>query len=637
MSNQVIHIQFPDGQQQAFTKGVTLTEIAQAIRPELRKKAVAGSVNGTIVDLTRPIMEDAQITLYDASSKEGIEVIRHSTAHLLAQAVKRLYPHARFGVGPVIENGFYYDIDIADTLTPSDLQQIEKTMKQIVRENVQIKRREVSRNEAKGLFAHDALKLELLESIPPDETVTIYEQGEFYDLCRGSHVPSTGKLQHFQLMHVSGAYWRGDSDNQMLQRIYGVAFATKEELQQYFVFLDEAEKRNHRKLGKELSLFMFSEEAPGMPFYLANGQILRNELESYLRNLQAKYDYREVRTPLMMNQRLWEQSGHWDHYKDNMYFTQVDDQSFALKPMNCPGHMLIFKNNLHSYRDLPIRMAEFGQVHRHEFSGALNGLLRVRSFCQDDAHIFATPQQIEDEIALALKIIDEVYNVFGFQYSVELSTRPDDYMGELSLWDQAEEALENVLKNLGIDYTINEGDGAFYGPKIDIHIKDAIQRSHQCATVQLDFQLPEKFDLTYINEHNEKVRPVVIHRAVFGSIDRFLGILIEHFGGAFPIWLAPQQVQVISVADAHQDYSKQVVKALQHEQIRVQLDDRQEKLGKKIREAQLHKIPYILVIGDREAANQNVSVRRHGQQATVEYSVPQLIEEITDAIKQKSL
>ncbi|MGE7597971.1 threonine--tRNA ligase [Lysinibacillus fusiformis] len=637
MSNQVIHIQFPDGQQQAFTKGVTLTEIAQAIRPELRKKAVAGSVNGTIVDLTRPIMEDAQITLYDASSKEGIEVIRHSTAHLLAQAVKRLYPHAQFGVGPVIENGFYYDIDIADTLTPSDLQQIEKTMKQIVRENVQIKRREVSRNEAKELFTHDALKLDLLESIPADETVTIYEQGEFYDLCRGSHVPSTGKLQHFQLMHVSGAYWRGNSDNQMLQRIYGVAFATKEELQQYFVFLDEAEKRNHRKLGKELSLFMFSEEAPGMPFYLANGQILRNELESYLRNLQAKYDYREVRTPLMMNQRLWEQSGHWDHYKDNMYFTQVDDQSFALKPMNCPGHMLIFKNNLHSYRDLPIRMAEFGQVHRHEFSGALNGLLRVRSFCQDDAHIFATPQQIEDEIALALKIIDEVYNVFGFQYSVELSTRPDDYMGELSLWDQAEEALKNVLKNLGIDYTINEGDGAFYGPKIDIHIKDAIQRSHQCATVQLDFQLPEKFDLTYINEHNEKVRPVVIHRAVFGSIDRFLGILIEHFGGAFPIWLAPQQVQVIAVADAHQDYAKQVVKALQHEQIRVKLDDRQEKLGKKIREAQLHKIPYILVIGDRETAHQNVSVRRHGQQATVEYSVPQLIEEMTDAIKQKCL
>lgn len=637
MSNQRIHIQFPDGQQQAFTKGVTLTDIAQAIRPELRKKAVAGSVNGTIIDLTRPIMEDAQITLYDASSKEGIEVIRHSTAHLLAQAIKRLYPHAQFGVGPVIENGFYYDIDIADTLTPSDLQQIEKKMKQIVQENIPIHRREVSREEAKQLFAHDALKLELLEAIPADELVTIYEQGDFYDLCRGPHVPSTGKLQHFKLMHVSGAYWRGDSKNQMLQRIYGVAFATKEELRDHFIFLEEAEKRNHRKLGKELSLFMFSEEAPGMPFYLANGQILRNELESYLRHLQAKYDYREVRTPLMMNQRLWEQSGHWDHYKDNMYFTQVDDQSFALKPMNCPGHMLIFKNALHSYRDLPIRMAEFGQVHRHEFSGALNGLLRVRTFCQDDAHIFATPQQIEDEIALALKIIDEVYSVFGFAYTIELSTRPDDYMGDLALWDQAEAALENVLNNLGIAYTINAGDGAFYGPKIDIHIKDAIQRSHQCATVQLDFQLPEKFDLTYINEHNERVRPVVIHRAVFGSIDRFLGILIEHFGGAFPTWLAPQQVQVIGVAEAHQGYAKQVVEALQQADIRVQLDDRQEKLGKKIREAQLQKIPYIVVIGDREVANQTVAVRRHGQQNSTDKSLQQLIEEVTAAIQQKSL
>ncbi len=637
MSNQDIHIQFPDGQQQTFTKGVTLTVIAQAIRPELRKKAVAGSVNGTIVDLTRPITEDAQISLYDASSKEGIEVIRHSTAHLLAQAIKRLYPHAQFGVGPVIENGFYYDIEIADTLTPSDLQRIEKKMKQIVQENVPIHRREVSRQEAKQLFVHDALKLELLEAIPANETVTIYEQGEFYDLCRGPHVPSTGKLQHFKLMQVSGAYWRGDSNNQMLQRIYGVAFATKEELHDHFVFLEEAEKRNHRKLGKELSLFMFSEEAPGMPFYLANGQILRNELESYLRNLQAKYDYREVRTPLMMNQRLWEQSGHWDHYKDNMYFTQVDDQSFALKPMNCPGHMLIFKNSLHSYRDLPIRMAEFGQVHRHEFSGALNGLLRVRSFCQDDAHIFVTPQQIEDEIALALNIIDEVYNVFGFEYTIELSTRPDDYMGDLALWDQAEGALENVLKNLGIAYTINEGDGAFYGPKIDIHIKDAIQRSHQCATVQLDFQLPEKFDLTYINENNEKVRPVVIHRAVFGSIDRFLGILIEHFSGAFPTWLAPQQVLVMGVADLHQAYAKQVVEALQQEQIRVQLDDRQEKLGKKIREAQLQKIPYIIVIGDREVANQSVAVRRHGQQDSTDKTLQQLRDEIKTAIQQKSL
>ncbi|MGE7691361.1 threonine--tRNA ligase [Lysinibacillus sp. NPDC097214] len=637
MSNQVINIQFPDGKQQAFSKGVTLTDIAQAISPALRKKAIVGSVNGTIIDLTRPILEDTQISLYDASSKEGIQVIRHSTAHLLAQAIKRLYPDAQFGVGPVIENGFYYDIDIAHSFAPNDLQQIEKMMKQIVQENIQIQRKEVTRAEAQQLFAHDALKLELLQDIPEHEVVTVYEQGDFYDLCRGPHVPSTGKLQHFKLMNVSGAYWRGDSNNQMLQRIYGVAFASKKELEEYFVFLEEAEKRNHRKLGKELELFMFSEEAPGMPFYLANGQIIRNELESYLRQLQAKFDYQEVRTPSMMNQRLWEQSGHWDHYKENMYFTHVDDQSFALKPMNCPGHMLIFKNDFHSYRDLPIRMAEFGQVHRHEFSGALNGLLRVRTFCQDDAHIFVTPQQIEDEIALALKIIDEVYQVFGFQYDIELSTRPAAYMGELDLWNQAEAALENVLTNLGFPFTINEGDGAFYGPKIDIHIKDAIHRSHQCATVQLDFQLPEKFDLTYVNEQNEKVRPVVIHRAVFGSIDRFLGILIEHYGGAFPTWLAPQQVKVIGVADKHRVYVQQVVEALQNEQIRVSIDDRQEKLGKKIREAQMKKTPYIVVLGDKEMDTQYVTVRKYGQQALIEKPLQQFIEEIKQEIQQKAL
>lgn len=637
MSNQTISIQFPDGKQQLFTQGVTLTDIAQIISPALRKKAIAGSVNGTIIDLTRPILEDAQIKLFDASSKEGIEVIRHSTAHLLAQAMKRLYPEAKFGVGPVIENGFYYDIDLAQSLVPSDLQKIEKMMQRIVQENSPIQRKEVTREEAMRMFQHDHLKLELLADIPDNEVITLYEQGDFYDLCRGPHVPSTGKLQHFQLMQVSGAYWRGDSENQMLQRIYGVAFATKEELQNYLMFLVEAEKRNHRKLGKELDLFMFSEEAPGMPFYLANGQIVRNELESFLRNLQTKYDYQEVRTPFMMNQRLWEQSGHWDHYKDNMYFTQVDKQSFALKPMNCPGHMLIFKNSRHSYRDLPIRMAEFGQVHRHEFSGALNGLLRVRTFCQDDAHIFVTPEQIEDEINLALKIIDHMYQVFGFQYEIELSTRPSDFMGDSQLWHKAETALENVLVNAGYAYKINEGDGAFYGPKIDIHIKDAIQRSHQCATIQLDFQLPEKFDLTYLNEHNEKVRPVVIHRAVFGSIDRFLGILIEHFGGAFPTWLAPLQVIVIGVANSHQLYVQQVVQALENENIRVRIDNRQEKLGKKIREAQIKKIPYILVLGDQERDNRSVTVRKYGQQALNEKPLQQFVEELKQEISHKAL
>ena len=635
MSNQEVMIQFPNGKQQSFAKGVTLTEIAKFISASLAKKSIVGSVNHTTTDLSVPILEDAQIELYDAHSEKGIEVIRHSTAHLLAQAVKRLYSNVSLGVGPVIENGFYYDIDMAHTLVPEDLLVIENEMKKIIKENIPIVRKEVTREEAKKLFTHDALKLELLEAIPENELVTVYEQGEFYDLCRGPHVPSTSKLQYFKLMSISGAYWRGDSNNQMLQRIYGVAFATKEELDDYFVFLEEAEKRNHRKLGKELELFMFSEEAPGMPFYLANGQIIRNELESFLRNLQSKYNYKEVRTPLMMNQRLWEQSGHWQHYKENMYFTQVDEQKFALKPMNCPGHMLIFKNSLHSYRDLPIRMAEFGQVHRHEFSGALNGLLRVRTFCQDDAHIFVMPEQIEDEIALALKIIDHVYKVFGFNYEVELSTRPENYMGDLELWNQAEQALENVLTKLGLPYKVNEGDGAFYGPKIDIHIKDAIKRSHQCATVQLDFQLPVKFDLTYINENNEKVRPVVIHRAVFGSIDRFLGILIEHYAGAFPLWLAPKQVMLIGVSENNKDYVQQLALELQKHDIRYAMDDRNEKLGRKIRDAQIQKIPYTLVIGDVEQKENKLTIRKYKQEDLIEMAPTDFISMVKEEIKEK--
>ncbi|MDI7742348.1 threonine--tRNA ligase [Lysinibacillus fusiformis] len=637
MSNQQVSIQFPDGKQVQFAKGVKLTDIAKAISSGLAKKAIAGSVNGTTYDLARPILTDAQIAIYDAHSEKGLEVIRHSTAHLLAQAVKRLYPDAHFGVGPVIENGFYYDIEMAHTLVPEDLLAIEREMKKIANDNLVIIRKEVARQEARQLFSDDPLKLELLEAIRSDELVTIYEQGEFYDLCRGPHVPSTNKLQHFKLMNISGAYWRGDSDNQMLQRIYGVAFARKEDMEDYFKFLEEAEKRNHRKLGKELELFMFSGEAPGMPFYLANGQIIRNELESFLRNLQTTYDYKEVRTPLMMNQRLWEQSGHWHHYKENMYFTQVDEQKFALKPMNCPGHMLIYKNDLHSYRDLPIRMAEFGQVHRHEFSGALNGLLRVRTFCQDDAHIFATSEQIEDEITLALKIIDHVYRVFGFEYEIELSTRPDDYMGELALWNKAEQALENVLSNLGYPYKINAGDGAFYGPKIDIHIKDAINRSHQCATVQLDFQLPEKFDLTYVNEENEKVRPVVIHRAVFGSIDRFLGILIEHFGGAFPLWLAPKQVEVIGVSDVHNEYAKEIHIQLQKAGIRASIDGRNEKLGRKIRDAQMKKTPYVLILGDQEQNNRTVTVRGYKKEEQRTMSLEAFQQELLNEINEKAL
>lgn len=625
MSNQEVVIQFPNGEQKSFAKGVTLTEIAKSIRPSLAKKSIVGSVNTTTTDLTEPILVDAEIRLYDAESPEGLSVLRHSTAHLLAQAVKRLYPDACFGVGPVIDYGFYYDIELAHTLIPEDLKKIEREMHRIVKEQLAITRKEVSREEAKQLFKEDALKLELLDAIPEGEVITIYEQGEFIDLCRGPHVPTTQKLQHFKLLHVSGAYWRGDVNRQMLQRIYGVAFASKEDLQAHFKFLEEAEKRNHRKLGKELELFMFSEEAPGMPFYLANGKVIRRELEHFLREVQTMYGYEEVETPLMMNQRLWEQSGHWQHYQEHMYVTQVDNQQFALKPMNCPGHMLIYKNALRSYRDLPIRMAEFGHVHRHEFSGALNGLLRVRSFCQDDAHLFVRPDQIEREIELALQIIDHVYRVFDFDYTIELSTRPEDYMGDLEVWDEAEAALSRVLEKRGVAYTVNEGDGAFYGPKIDIHIQDAIQRSHQCATVQLDFQLPEKFDLTYVNEQNEKVRPVVIHRAVFGSLDRFLGILIEHFNGAFPLWLAPIQVQVIGVADTHAAYVEEVANQLRQAHIRVAVDERNQKLGKKIREAQMKKIPYILVLGDEEQQQNSVTVRRYKQEGLEKYTVEEFL------------
>lgn len=628
MSNQEVVIQFPNGEQKSFAKGVTLTEIAKSIRPSLAKKSIVGSVNTTTTDLTEPILVDAEIRLYDAESPEGLSVLRHSTAHLLAQAVKRLYPDACFGMGPVIDYGFYYDIELAHTLVPEDLKKIEREMHRIVKEQQAITRKEVSREEAKQLFKEDALKLELLDAIPEGEVITIYEQGEFIDLCRGPHVPTTQKLQHFKLLHVSGAYWRGDVNRQMLQRIYGVAFASKEDLHAHFKFLEEAEKRNHRKLGKELELFMFSEEAPGMPFYLANGKVIRRELEHFLREVQTMYGYEEVETPLMMNQRLWEQSGHWQHYQEHMYVTQVDNQQFALKPMNCPGHMLIYKNALRSYRDLPIRMAEFGHVHRHEFSGALNGLLRVRSFCQDDAHLFVRPDQIEREIELALQIIDHVYRVFGFDYTIELSTRPEDYMGDLEVWNEAEAALSRVLEKRGVAYTVNEGDGAFYGPKIDIHIQDAIQRSHQCATVQLDFQLPEKFDLTYVNEQNEKVRPVVIHRAVFGSLDRFLGILIEHFNGAFPLWLAPIQVQIIGVADAHAAYVEEVANQLRQAHIRVAVDERNQKLGKKIREAQMKKIPYILVLGDEEQQQNNVTVRRYKQEGLEKYTVEEFLEYI---------
>lgn len=640
MSKDLIQIRFLDGNEKKFSKGITLHAIAESISSSLKKKAVAGKVNGELYDLHRSINQDAEIEILTVDSEEGLEIMRHTTAHILAQAIKRVHKNVKLGVGPVIEDGFYYDMDLSTTIASNELIQLEHEMKKIINENHPIERTEVTRSEAERIFSeiNDELKLELLRDIPMNETVTLYKQGEFFDLCRGPHLPSTGMVKAFKLTKVSGAYWRGNSDNQMLQRVYGVAFRSQKQLNEYVLFLEEAAKRDHRKLGNELELFMFSDEAPGMPFYLAKGQIVKNQMEQFLRSVQEKHQYEEVRTPFMMNQQLWEKSGHWDHYKDNMYFSEVDNAKFALKPMNCPGHMLIFKNKLHSYRDLPIRMGEFGQVHRHEFSGALNGLLRVRTFCQDDAHIFVTPEQIESEIKSVIELVDYIYKTFGFEYDIELSTRPEDSMGENSLWELAESSLENVLNKLNFDYKLNEGDGAFYGPKIDFHIKDALKRSHQCATIQLDFQLPEKFDLNYINEKNEKQRPVVIHRAIFGSLDRFFGILIEHFGGVFPTWLAPVQVKVIPVSlKAHQQYAQQVKEALGQKGIRVELDNREQKLGYKIREAQVAKVPYILVLGDKEMESNSVNVRKHGEEKSETCNITSFIENLQDEITSKKL
>ncbi len=634
----MINIRFPDGKQKQYLMGTTVESVAGSISSSLRKKAVAGKFDKQLVDLSYQLNEAGELSIITLDSEEGLHVLRHTSAHILAQAVKRLHGTAQLGMGPVIEDGFYYDFKLEHPLSSESLQAIEKEMEKIINENLEIKRIEVSYEEAVQLFEKqgEPFKLDIVNNIPNGEKLTLYQQGEFIDLCRGPHLPATAFVKAFKLTRVSGAYWRGDKRYEVLQRVSGVAFASKKDLQEHFRFMEEAAKRDHRKLGKQLELFMFSEEAPGMPFYLPKGQIIRNELEKFSRELQAEADYDEVRTPFMMNQRLWERSGHWDHYHENMYFTEVDDTKFAMKPMNCPGHMLLFKNNRYSYRDLPIRMAEFGQVHRHEYSGALNGMLRVRTFCQDDAHLFVRQEQIEEEIKQVFQLIDQVYRTFGFEYAVELSTRPKDSLGDDSLWDASEAALKNVLERIGVAYQLNEGDGAFYGPKIDFHIKDALKRSHQCATIQLDFQMPEKFELTYMDEQNQKVRPVVIHRAIYGSVDRFLGILIEHYAGAFPVWLAPIQVQIIPVSNVHIPYSQKLQKQLKKLGIRVTMDERNEKLGYKIRDAQMKKIPYMLVLGDKEERKKEVNVRKYGEQTNESHPIDAFINNLLHQIKARS-
>ncbi|WP_054948860.1 threonine--tRNA ligase [Numidum massiliense] len=609
-----VHVTLPDGAVKQFRSGTTAGEVAAAISKSLSKVAVAAKVNGELVDLQTKLTQDAHVAILTLKDEEGLEVYRHSTTHLMAQAVKRLYPGAKLGVGPVIADGFYYDIELPQHVTEEDLPKIEQEMANIVQEDLPIERHVVSREEALCLYeeAGDPLKLELIRDLPEKAVITIYRQGEFFDLCRGPHVPSTGRIKAFKLLSIAGAYWRGDSERQMLTRIYGTVWPKKTDLDAYLQRREEVKKRDHRKLSRQLKLFMFSDQAPGMPFYLPNGMVLRNELEQLSRERQARVGYEEVLTPVMMNRGLWEQSGHWDHYRENMYFTEVDATAFALKPMNCPGHMLIFKNERRSYRDLPLRLSEFGHVHRHELSGSLNGMLRVRGFTQDDAHIFVRPDQIEAEVAHAMALVDDIYRVFGFPYAIELSTRPEDSMGDDALWEQAETALQRVLEARGVLYRVNEGDGAFYGPKIDFHIEDAIGRSHQCATIQLDFQMPQKFDLTYVGEDNDRHRPVVIHRAIFGSLDRFIGILVEHYGGAFPTWLAPVQVKALPIADNYAGFGQDVVNELTAAGIRAELDARDEKIGYKVREAEMQKVPYMLIVGQAEAASGTVAVRKRG-------------------------
>ncbi|MBQ2137496.1 MAG: threonine--tRNA ligase, partial [Selenomonas sp.] len=566
--------------------------------------------------------------------------LRHTASHILAQAVKRLYKedNVKLAIGPAIDNGFYYDIDMDRQLGESDLKDIEKEMKKIVKENLKLERKEVSRADALKMFEEkgESYKVELINDLPEDALITLYTQGEFTDLCAGPHVLSTGKVKALKLQSVAGAYWRGSEKNKMLQRIYGTAFEKQADLDEYLHMLEEAAKRDHRKLGKELDLFSLHEEGPGFPFFHPNGMVVRNELINYWREVHRRYGYQEIKTPMIMNRKLWETSGHWDHYKENMYFTKIDDEDYAVKPMNCPGGMLVYKSHRHSYRDLPLRMGELGLVHRHELSGALHGLFRVRNFTQDDAHLFITPAQIEEEIQHTIDLFDEVYSTFGLKYTAELSTRPEDSMGSDEIWENATNALRNALEHRGLKYVINEGDGAFYGPKIDFHLRDSIGRTWQCGTIQLDMLMPEKFDLTYVGEDGEKHRPVMLHRVVYGSIERFIGILIENYAGAFPTWLAPVQVRILPITDKHADYAYELKKKMFDLGLRVEVDDRNEKTGYKIRESQVKKTPYTLVVGDQEMADGTAAVRKRGVKDSETMKVDDFIKYVQEKIASKS-
>ncbi|MCR3957062.1 MAG: threonine--tRNA ligase [Gudongella sp.] len=629
----MIKITLPDGSVREYDDGVKVYDVTADISEGLARVAMGAVVNGKIMGMQERIKGDSEFRVVKFEDPEGKKIFWHTSAHIMAHAVQNLFPDVKFAIGPAIENGFYYDFDTEHRFTPEDLERIEEEMKRVAKEGHVLERFEMSRNEALEFFKErgEEYKVDLIENLPEDEIISFYKLGDFTDLCAGPHLYDTKKVKAIKLMSIAGAYWRGDENNKMLQRIYGTTYEKKKDLEEYLNRLEEAKRRDHRKLGKELDLFSMQEEGPGFPFFHPKGMVIRNILENFWRNEHTKRGYGEIKTPLILNEQLWHQSGHWDHYKENMYFTSIDEGAYAIKPMNCPGSILVYKSKMYSYRDLPLRWGELGLVHRHELSGALHGLMRVRSFTQDDAHLYMLPSQVKDELKKTIDLADYIYDVFGFKYNIELSTRPENSMGTEEQWNLATESLREALEEKEIPFKINEGDGAFYGPKIDFHLEDAIGRTWQCGTIQLDFQMPERFDLTYVDQDNEKKRPVMVHRTILGSMERFMGILIEHFAGKFPVWIAPVQATVLPISDKFNDYAKEVAKQLEHKGIRVEVDERAEKIGYKIREAQMQKVPYMLIVGEKEVEDRLVSVRKRDQgdmgQMGMEAFIEQIIEE----------
>ena len=633
----MITIRLKDGKEKEFESAVSLADAAKAISNSLGKNALVAKVNGELTDLRDPIVDGAEVEFFTKEDPEGLFTLRHTASHVMAQAIQHLFPGVKFAIGPAIDDGFYYDLDSDHVFSQEDFAAIEKEMSKIAKENIPLVKKVLPRDEALQYFKDKGqdYKVMLIEDLPEEETISLYEQGDFTDLCAGPHLKSTGKVKTFKLMTVAGAYWRGDSKNKMLQRIYATAFFSKEDLDHYLFVRAEAEKRDHRKLGKQLDLFSFHEEGPGFPFFHPKGMILRNKLMDYERELFKEFGYVEIMTPVILSKKLWLQSGHWDHYKENMYFTQIDDEDYAIKPMNCPGGILFFKTQRRSYRDLPMRVGEFGLVHRHELKGALHGLFRVRCFTQDDAHIFMTQEQMKDEVIKCMAMYQKMYGVFGLEYHVELSTRPENSMGSDELWEISTNALREAIETAGVPYQINEGDGAFYGPKLDFHVQDSLGRTWQCGTIQMDMQLPERFDVNYIGEDGEKHRAVMLHRAGYGSLERFIGILIEHYAGAFPTWIAPVQVKIIPVTDKNLEYAKSVAAAMSESDIRVEVEEANETLGYKIRKAQMEKVPYMIIVGDQEMKGHTISVRSRKNGDLGSQSLPMFVANLIREIKER--